>query len=434
MRVDRMRLPVYNWRMDYICNTADRLELGCLTEFQGGLKQRTAEDIEKIKKSIHRHGFAFPFFVWSHGGVNHVLDGHGRIQALKQMEKDGEAIPPLPVVYIDCRDEAEAKELLLKLNSHYGQMTADSVLEFIGDIDINLDDLALPSGLLELGDIADTDDDGEVIEDEVPEEPEEPAARLGDVYRLGRHRLICGDSTDSETIARLMDGQKADMVFTDPPYNVAIGTKNDFLNTYQKAGSCTQDIVGDKGMTDEEAGEKLWKPAFVNMFENAKDNCAIYCTMPQGGTHMMMMMMMSQSGWQVKHELMWLKNSPTFSMGRLDYDYKHEPIVYGWKKTHIFYGKGKHTKSVWEIDKPIKCDLHPTMKPIELIVNAILNSSQKQDVVLDPFGGSGSTLIACEQTGRRCYICELDPRYIDVIIQRWETLTGEKAELLERVE
>lgn len=122
--------------MDYICNTADRLELGCLTEFQGGLKQRTAEDIEKIKKSIRRHGFAFPFFVWSYGGVNHVLDGHGRIQALKQMEKDGEAIPPLPVVYIDCRDEAEAKELLLKLNSHYGQMTADSVLEFIGDIDV----------------------------------------------------------------------------------------------------------------------------------------------------------------------------------------------------------------------------------------------------------------------------------------------------------
>ena len=421
--------------MDYICNTADRLELGCLTEFQGGLKQRTAEDIEKIKKSIHRHGFAFPFFVWSHGGVNHVLDGHGRIQALKQMEKDGEAVPPLPVVYIDCRDEDEAKELLLKLNSHYGQMTADSVLEFIGDIDINLDDLALPSGLLELGDITDTDDGEEVTEDEVPEEPEEPSARLGDVYRLGRHRLICGDSTDAETIARLMDGEKADMVFTDPPYNVAIGSKNDFLNTFQKAGSCTQDIAGDKGMTDEEAGEKLWKPAFVNMFENAKDNCVIYCTMPQGGAHMMMMMMaMSQSGWQVKHELMWLKNSPTFSMGRLDYDYKHEPIVYGWKKTHIFYGKGKHTKSVWEIDKPKKCDLHPTMKPVELVVNALLNSSQKQDVVLDPFGGSGSTLIACEQTGRRCYMCELDPRYIDVIIQRWETLTGEKAELLERVE
>lgn len=239
--------------MNYICNTADRLELGCLTEFQGGLKQRTAEDVEKIKKSIRRHGFAFPFFVWSHGGVNHVLDGHGRIQALKQMEKDGEAIPPLPVVYIDCRDEAEAKELLLKLNSHYGQMTADSVLEFIGDIDINLDDLALPSGLLELGDITDSDGGAEVSEDEVPEEPEEPSARLGDVYRLGRHRLICGDSTDAETIARLMDGAQADMVFTDPPYNVAIGSKNDFLNTFQKAGRCTQDIIGDKGMTGEKA-------------------------------------------------------------------------------------------------------------------------------------------------------------------------------------
>lgn len=223
------------------------------------------------------------------------------------------------------------------------------------------------------------------------------------------------------------------MVFTDPPYNVAIGSKNKVLNekNHDKKGHRIEtDIENDKGMTDAEIGEQLWKPAFQNMADYAKDDCSIYVTMPQGGTHMMMMMMMADASWQVKHELMWLKNQPTFSMGRLDYDYKHEPIMYGWKKSHNFYGKGKFTKSVWEIDKPRESKLHPTMKPIELISNAVLNSSKENDVVLDVFGGSGSTLIACEQLNRSCYMCELDPRYIDVIIKRWEDFTGQKAELI----
>lgn len=223
------------------------------------------------------------------------------------------------------------------------------------------------------------------------------------------------------------------MVFTDPPYNVAIGSKNAFLNSIQKSGRCTEDIANDKGMTDEEIGKTLWLPAFQRMRENAKDSCSIYVTMPQGGTHMMMMMMsVAEAGWQVKHELMWRKNSPTFSMGRLDYDYQHEPILYGWNKTHQFHGKGSQNKSVWEYDKPRKCNLHPTMKPVELIANAILNSTIKGEIVMDLFGGSGSTLIACEQLNRKCYMAELDPHYCDVIIQRWENLTGKKAKLLNR--
>jgi DNA modification methylase len=217
------------------------------------------------------------------------------------------------------------------------------------------------------------------------------------------------------------------MVFTDPPYNVAIGSKNAFLNSVQKAGCCCEDIENDKGMTDAEIGEQLWKPAFQNMADNAQDDCSIYVTMPQGGTHMMMMMM-ADACWQVKHELMWLKNQPTFSMGRLDYDYKHEPIMYGWKKTHNFYGKGLFTKSVWEYDKPRKCNLHPTMKPVALIANALLNSSVEGNNILDLFGGSGSTLIACEQLNRKCYMMEMSPKYVDVIIKRWEEYTGKKAE------
>lgn len=270
----------------------------------------------------------------------------------------------------------------------------------------------------------------EVVEDEVPEEVETRAKR-GDIWQLGEHRLMCGDSTSISDVEKLMNGVKADMVFTDPPYNVAIGDKNKALQTFQKAERITENIKNDVFKTDKECGEKLWLPAFKNMILNSNDNCSIYVTMPQGGTHMMMMMMMmNEAGWQVKHELIWVKNSPTFSMGRLDYDYQHEPICFGWNKGHKKIGKGKFTKSIWQIDKPKKCDIHPTMKPIELIENALLNSSELNDYILDLFGGSDSTLIACEQLNRKCYMMELDPHYCDVIIQRWENLTKEKAVLL----
>ena len=222
-----------------------------------------------------------------------------------------------------------------------------------------------------------------------------------------------------------MDGCKADMVFTDPPYNVDYSSKNKFLNAVDKGNCIQDDIENDNCFDDESAKNDLWKPAFANMLKNANDDCALYVTMPQGGAHMMMMMAVKEAGWQVKHELIWLKNNHV--LGRTDYFYKHEPILYGWNKKHKFYGKGKFDKSVWEIPKPQKSDLHPTMKPIELIVNAIQNSSKDDDIVLDVFGGSGSTLIACEQTNRRCFMMELLPNYVDVIINRWETFTGQKA-------
>lgn len=269
----------------------------------------------------------------------------------------------------------------------------------------------------------------EAVEDDYEEEPPaEPKAKIGDLYQLGRHRLMCGDSTKADQMSALMGDDKADMVFTDPPYNVAIGSKNAFLNSVQKAGRCCEDIANDKGMSDEEIGETLWFPAFERMREHSKDCCNIYVTMPQGGTHMMMMMMMMmKAGWQVKHELMWEKNSPTFSMGRLDYDYQHEPICYGWNKSHVFYGKGEQNKSIWKFDKPRKCDLHPTMKPIPLVVNALLNSSKENDIILDAFGGSGTTIMACEQTKRNARLMEFDPKYVDVIIDRWQKFTGQKA-------
>lgn len=410
------------------CETKDFLKLEDITPFQGGLKIREESDHEKVIKSIRKHGFCAPFYIWEKDGINYCLDGHNRIESLQRLVASGEVLPPLPVVYVHCKDEADAKELLLKINSTYGKMTAESVRDFIGDLDIEIDDLALPDGFLDLNFEIDDIDAETKGDDDAPEvnEDEEPDSKPGEMYELGNSILMCGDSTSAEDVSRLMGGEKAAMVFTDPPYNVAIGDKNKARNDNRvarglsKTKSIEENIANDSFKTDEECAEKLWKPAFTNLFENAKDSCPIYVTMPQGGTHMMMMMMMMKdAGWQVKHELIWVKNSPTFSMGRLNYDYQHEPILYGWKKTHKWVGKGKFNKSIWEIDKPRKCDLHPTMKPIELVENALLNSSEKNDIILDLFGGSGTTLIACEKNNRRARLCELSPHYCDVIRKRW---------------
>jgi site-specific DNA-methyltransferase (adenine-specific) len=380
--------------------------------------------VEYVANSIRQFGFKVPIVIDEN---YEIVCGHTRWKAAKVI-----GLESVPCIMADDLNEDQIKAFRL----------ADNKTAEMADWDFDLLEMEFNDIDPELFDMSDfgffQDDEPQTTPTEVTEDDYDETAvtesvcKRGQVWKLGEHRLMCGDSTSAEDVARLMNGEKADMVFTDPPYNVAIGSKNAFLNSVQRAGRCIEDIAGDKGMTDEEIGEKLWKPAFANMRESAKDNCAIYVTMPQGGTHMMMMMMMMMSAsWQVKHELMWEKNAPTFSMGRLDYDYQHEPICYGWNKSHSFYGKGEQTKSIWRYDKPRKCDLHPTMKPVALIANALLNSSKEGDIVLDAFGGSGTTLIACEQTGRQCRMMELDPHYCDVIIRRWENLTGQKAELLE---
>ena len=318
------------------------------------------------------------------GKDNIIVEGHGRLLAAKKLGMD-----KVPCIRLDDLTDEQRREYAIMHNKTAELSTWDFDL-----LAAEIPELDFSGFDVDWG-IADDVDETEIVEDEAPEvdEEHEPICKLGDIWQLGRHKLICGDSTDKATVERLMDGKKADMVFTDPPYNVAIGSKNAFLNSVQPSGRCTEDIEGDKGMTDEEIGDKLWKPAFQNMRDSAKDDCSIYCTMPQGGAHMMMMMMMCSASWQVKHELMWLKNSPTFSMGRLDYDYKHETILYGWAKSHNFHGNGKFTKSVWEIDKPRKCALHPNMKPIELISNALQISSKEVDVLIYFFGVSGSAFI-----------------------------------------
>lgn len=231
---------------------------------------------------------------------------------------------------------------------------------------------------------------------------------------------MCGDSTSAEDVDRLMDGTKADMVFTDPPYGVSYENK---------CAEVFGQISGRKIENDNCSVADL-KPIIEAAFKNidrilAKQSVYYVCS-PQGGElGLMMIMMMQESGIPCRHMIVWVKNAPVFSMGKLDYDYQHEPIMYGWSKnrTHQFFGKGSMTKSIWPVSRePNK--LHPTMKPITLIENALLNSTETDMIVADLFGGSGSTMIAAEKTARRARLMEIDPQYVQVAIDRWRQYTG----------
>lgn len=270
----------------------------------------------------------------------------------------------------------------------------------------------------------------EAKEDDFDEE-KDPVATIcqdGDVWQLGEHRIMCGDGTRAEDVARLMDGDLADMFITDPPYGVSYTDKNEFLNSIGKPLACVNAIQNDSHSPEEM--ERFWVAAFTVGYNFTNERMSYYITAPQGGDLLLLLLLLQAirtSGFALKHSMVWNKNNHV--LGRCDYNYKHEPIIYGWKQkgTHDFYGKGKFKTSVWDIPKPLKNDLHPTMKPVALIENMLLNNSKEWDIVLDLFGGSGTTLIACEQLNRKARLMELDPHYCDVIIARWEKLTGKKA-------
>lgn len=415
------------------CKTQDTLDLSQLVEFQGNLKERENADYEKIERSIKKHGFSFPFFVWKHDGTNHVLDGHGRIGALNRMVASGEKIPPLPVVFVDCKDEAEAKEILLKLNSQYGRMTAESVREFLGDLQINFDDIALPEGILDLS-TEDTLKDT-VGDDEAPEvEYDEPDSKPGEIYQLGEHRLMCGDSTSAEDMAKLMNGAKADLIVTDPPYNVdyeggsGLKIQNDNMSDNKFLNFLTNAFRTMLGALKNGGAFYIWHSDLEGFnFRQAVKNC--------NGT--------------VRQCLIWVKNS--LVLGRQDYQWQHESCLYGWKEGAGHYWEGRRdlstifdeTRNDWKKmskeqllaelkrydhevkttviyeDKPSKNGEHPTMKPVRLFERLIQNSSKAEDLVLDPFGGSGTTIISCAKTNRYARVMELDPHYCDVIRKRW---------------
>ena len=394
-----------------------------LTPYEGNARKHTHTDIEQIKESIRVDGFNDPIGIW--GDNNLIVEGHGRQIAAVEL-----GLKKVPCIRLDHLTDAQRRDYAIRHNrtaelSEWDWSKAESEIkaleaegmDFSGlDFDFNVDENESGGGTSRYS----------VVEDDPPEPPEAPIAKLGDIWKLGDHRLMCGDSTDKKAWSALMDGEKADMVFTDPPYGVAIGDKNAALNSVQKAGSCCENIENDT-LPERELYDML-KAAFINVRENCAEDAVYFVTSPQGGSlGLMMMMMMKDAGLEVRHVLMWRKNSATFSLGRLDYDYQHEPIFYTWTKKHHNFRNGEYRTTVWDYDKPRKCDLHPTMKPVALVANAIMDGSEEGMTVLDAFCGSGTTIIAAEQTKRKARCMELDPHYCDVIIKRWENLTGEKA-------
>ena len=354
-----------------------------------------------------------------------VFAGNLRLKACKEC-----GVKTVPVVVYFPQDEDDqltVKRRAMKDNGSFGSWDFDALANEWDDLP--LADFGIPAWEGEEGAGAAGASENTAQEDDFDETQDEihVLCAKGDVWQLGDHRLMCGDSVDLEQVKTLMGGGtiKADMVFTDPPYGVSIGDKNAELNTVQPSGRCCENIKNDTLSVP--ALYDVLKQAMDNVRQNCAEDACYYVCAPPGGDMGLMMMMMKDAGLNVRHQIVWNKNSATFSIGRLDYDYKHEAIMYTWTKSHHNYRKGTFRTSVWDIDKPRKCDLHPTMKPVELVSNCLLDGSKEGDVVLDAFGGSGTTLIAAEQLGRKCYMMELDPHYCDVIIARWEKLTGRKA-------
>ena len=238
------------------------------------------------------------------------------------------------------------------------------------------------------------------------------------------HRVLCGDATDKAAYDRVLNGEHlTGPLITDPPYGVGIGAKNRALDSIDRAGRVLTDLEGDQGI---EEVKVLWRDSFACFMAVLPPGTPYYVFGPQGGElGLLLLLLLKDAGLQPRHVLIWQKNRPSFSIGRLDYDYQHEPIVYGWRPgaAHPWYAKDSQT-SILEFDRPQRSPDHPTAKPVDLLYQLVINSSAPGQMVLDPFGGSGSTLIAAHRAGRVARLIELAPGYVDVICRRFEEFTG----------
>lgn len=379
-------------------------------------RKHNAKNLDLIKKSINETGFGRSIVIDSN---NEIVAGNGLVSQvnkdtkLKIIETDGSELVVVKRTDLKTDDE-KRKKLALLDNS-----TSDKVEWDLDNLsaDFDLGELS-EFGLEELSEVV---EQGEVIEDEVPNAEEvETKVKKGDIWQLGDHRLMCGDSTVITDVEKLMNGNKADMVFTDPPYLMGFegNVHADGTKSYNaKFGS----IKNDK-MSREEGDQFI-----LDVFSVIKEFCkgAYYVSFYRLGLDYIFRALDKLNN-KYKSLIIWNKGNHTLSNS--DYMSKYEPIVYGWFDEHNFYGD-RSNFDIWDIQRTQKNELHPTMKPVALVAKAVENSSQRGGLVLDLFGGSGTSIIACEQTGRKCYTMELDPHYCDVIITRWEKLTGKEAKL-----
>lgn len=428
------------------------VRLGKFIEDPDNVSEATPEEIERLAGKLRRvpmglTAMRIAYVTDSPGGWM-VVSGNKRLRCLKAAYGENGEVPAEWFQDITAMSEDERHEFRLNANISDGHFNIEKLL---AQYDLDELNAAGLEDLLEACDAENQPKDGETDPDAVPETPEEPVSERGKIYQCGEHLLMCGDSTSAEDMDRLLAGGGAAFVFTDPPYGVAIGTKNATISAAQgkSSGSIKRDIIGDTLPARELY--KVLVRAFTNLRERCEDRCSYYVSSPQGGDLGMMMMMMRDSGLTVRHMLIWVKSSPTFSLGRLDYDYQHEPIFYTWTKRHDFYAEAQATviddtqklekmskaelkalvhalqqqreTSVVYCDRPTRSKLHPTMKPVALVARFMRNSSRRGEICADIFGGSGSTMIAAEQLGRKARLMELDPHYCDVIRKRWAEFT-----------
>jgi DNA modification methylase len=379
----------------------EMVSVDTLIPYAKNARTHSDEQVAQIAGSIKEFGFNNPVLV---DKDNSVIAGHGRLMAARKL-----GYKEVPVVKLEHLTESQRKAYILAdnriaLNSGWDtSMLSLELQELKDDIDLSL--LGFDADELDamLNPIEETE--GLTDEDSVPDVPVEPKTKLGDIYILGNHRLMCGDSTSIDAVEKLMDGQKADMVFTDPPYGV----------DYKGINNDSRDGL-----------EDLLRGAFANYLAVSKSGASIYCFHSDRCADVFHSVF--REFFHFSSMIIWAKNSLTLS--QTDYQSQHEPCLYGWMNngSHSWYSDRKQT-SVWKFDKE-RFEGHTTPKPVGLVERAINNSSKGGDLIIDLFGGSGSTLIAAEKIGRQARLMELDPKYCDVIVKRWEDFTGKKAELV----
>ncbi|MGH6897975.1 MAG: site-specific DNA-methyltransferase [Geminicoccaceae bacterium] len=397
---------------------ADRIELwpvDRMRPYERNPRTHSEAQVDQIAASMVEFGWTNPILVDENAGI---LAGHGRLLAARKL-----GLAEVPVIRFEHLSEAQKRAYLiadnqLALQAGWDDALLAEELAWLRDERFDLDLVGFDASELErLLALADGEAASDEAEDEVPQPPEDPVSKPGDLWVLSNHRLLCGDATVLTDVERVLGGQLADMTWTDPPYNV------DYANSPKdKLRGKHRPILNDSLGSGFEA---FLHDACVNILSVTKGAC--YICMSSSELHTLQKAFAAAGGkWSTF--VIWAKH--TFTLGRADYQRQYEPILYGWKDGSDHYWCGARDQGdVWFFDKPVKNDLHPTMKPVALVERAIRNSSKSRDIVLDPFGGSGSTLIACEKAGRQARLIELDPKYVDTIILRWQGFTGGAATL-----
>jgi len=400
----------------------EQRKIEALIPYVNNSRTHSDEQVAQIAASVREFGWTNPILV---DGQNGIIAGHGRLAAARKL-----GLTEVPVIVLDHLSEAQKKALVIadnKLASNAGWDDEMLRLE-LGDLqEMGFDATIAGFTTEELDALLNVTEgtDGLTDEDDVPEAPKEPTTRLGDVWILGKHRLMCGDSTSIDDMQKLTDNQLVDMWLTDPPYNVDMTAKNEML---EKAGKARKDKasfgIANDSMSDEKFREFL-RDSYVTADTVLKPGAVFYIWHADSEGYNFRGAA-KDAGWKIRQCLIWKKS--VFAIGRQDYHWKHEPCLYGWKEGagHLWAADRKQT-TILEFDKPSRNGEHPTMKPVGLFEYQMLNNTKGGDIVLDSFGGSGTTMIAAEKNGRRSYLMELDPKYCDVIVKRWQEYTGKAA-------